>query len=576
MTGKLLKTQWKMFFNGMKSKGMKGQAGLIISIIVIGILAFFLSQLTWEIAGSIPIPIIEVVFPYIFLMSIGMILLIGVPQVFKNLYSEGDLSFLFTLPIPTRKIFWAKYIQSFIGIPLIVFAVTMIPAIIFGIRTGASLTYYPVVLIILFSNVVIGMSLAYLLNLGLIQVLPPKRANELMTVMSALTGLLIYFLFQVPNLFLRDSINQDMVGQLPSFPSWVPLSWGGDAITSVLVGGTGFILPTVFSALVALFLAVLASTLVERGFRTGWIRLSEGSGRKKKKKQNLKSSGSVRHPVVSVGIKEWRAIQRDLREWMVFMPIGFFIIFGVFGFISSGADLSTLLEYEQETWIIAQLIFLFIYANFNGPMAAAAVAREAKSMWLLQILPLTGRQIAIGKLWISWLLSWVILSIIQIVIGILLSWSVLYIVGGLVLTALASIGVSGIGLWMGTIGAKYNPANPQSRLTFAPSLILLILSYVYLFLSLVSLAFIVLPASLRDFFIGQDSIGGFIGFILNIGTFIVEMKTTSPALAIFIGVVGLVVVSIGTAIITIQLAAKRFDKGIDIEMVQSNSGRGLR
>ncbi|MET3696653.1 putative ABC exporter [Bacillus oleivorans] len=197
-------------------------------------------------------------------------------------------------------------------------------------------------------------------------------------------------------------------------------------------------------------------------------------------------------------------------------------------------------------------------------------------MWLLRILPLTGVQIAIGKLWFSWFLSWVILSIIQTIIGILLGWTFLYMIGGLVLTALASISISGMGIWIGTIGAKYNPANPQNRLTFAPSLVLLILSYVYLFVSLISLAFIVLPASFRDFFTNQDSIGGFIGFMLNIGAFIVEMNATSPALAILIGCVGLVVVSIGTAVITIQLAAKRFDKGIEIEMVQANSGRGLR
>ncbi|WP_243299631.1 hypothetical protein [Bacillus litorisediminis] len=63
--------------------------------------------------------------------------------------------------------------------------------------------------------------------------------------------------------------------------------------------------------------------------------------------------------------------------------------------------------------------------------------------------------------------------------------------------------------------------------------------------------------------------------MFNICAFIVEMKATSQRWVYF-GCVGLVFVSLDTAVITVRLAAKRFDRGIEIEMIQANQWRRLR
>ncbi|MCC3358654.1 putative ABC transporter permease subunit [Bacillus sp. REN16] len=569
MTKKLLHVQWRMFINSIRSKGAKGYGGLALSVLVVGFFVALLSKMAWEVSDFIKPNVIEGIFPYIILMSISMILLMGIPQIFKSLYSESDLSFLFTLPIQTRSIFWVKYIQSFVGVPLIVFMLAFIPLLTYGIHAGVGFLYYPVLFLVLFVNMVIGLSLAYLFNLGLIQIIPASRANELMTVMSALSGLFIYVLFQIPNFFYDEPIGKETITQLPAFPKWLPFSWGGDAVASATISSAGLLLPLVLFILVAALLALFSSALVEKGFRTGWIRLSEGG---KKKKVKGERGASLSHPVIAVGIKEWKTIKRDLREWMVFMPIGFFAIFGIFGFLSSGVNIADLREYSDITWMVTQGIFLFIYAMFNGSMSAAAIAREGKSLSILRMLPLKGSQIALGKLWISWLLPWIILSIIEIAIGILLNWSIFYSFIGVIINAVVSIGISGIGIWIGTFGAKYNPANPQNRIKFVPGLLLMILSYIYLFISVIPFGILVIPTEVSDFL---PEAGGFFGFILKIVSFLLEMKSNSPALTLIVAVFFVSLISIGTAVATIALSAGKLDRGVKIEMVQEGA-RKLR
>src|SRR5690625_7084622 len=69
------------------------------------------------------------------------------------------------MPIPTRNIFWMKYLQSYIGIPLLAYVFFVIPLFVYGIVTGASSLYYPVMLVTLLAVTIIGLSIAYLFNL---------------------------------------------------------------------------------------------------------------------------------------------------------------------------------------------------------------------------------------------------------------------------------------------------------------------------------------------------------------------------------------------------------------------------
>src|SRR5690625_6120779 len=132
-----------------------------------------------------------------------MIIVMCVPHVFKDMYSTTDLEHLFTLPIKTKYIFWMKYLKSFFGIPLFLAVFFMVPIITYGIATGVSGVFYPIAFLVMLSFMIIGLSIAYLFNLLLIQVVPASRANEFVTVMSFASGIIVYFIFMAPT-FTND------------------------------------------------------------------------------------------------------------------------------------------------------------------------------------------------------------------------------------------------------------------------------------------------------------------------------------------------------------------------------------
>ncbi|MED3915493.1 hypothetical protein P4599_13345 [Priestia megaterium] len=568
----LLQTEGKLLLNHVKSSKKQAYATIGFSTLFIALIVYFLSKGVWSVAPSLSFETVSSLFSYSCLLLMGMLVLMGIPQVFKNLYSSLDLSFLFTMPIPTKQLFWVKYIKSFLSTPLIMFFLFYIPFIVYGIRVHAHFLFYIISLAVLLSTAVIGLSICYLLNLLLVQLIPAQRANELMTAMSALSGVIVYVLFQLPNFSSNGAPFEKAITALPLFPNWTPFYWASTAITSSAKGSVHAFLPTLSIMGLAFLSMLLSSFLVEKGFRTGWVRLSEG---KAKKRAKISSSKKYRvyHPIMIIGLTDWKNIKRDLREWLVFMPFVFFLIFPAVGFFKSGTTLENLISYKDNVWLGVQVFFLFFYALFNGSMSASSIAREAETASLIKSLPISSWQLALGKLWISWLLPFTLLSTIEIVLGLFIHWSAVQIISGILLKGILTIGISSIGIWLGTIGAKHNPNNPQNRLTFGVSILLAILAYVYLFIALIPFALLNIPSSFKVF---ADELAGngFIGFIAGLVSDLLSFKMTHPAITYLIGIALIIIFSIGIAFLMLKLSTIRLNKGIRVAKVQSRSTLG--
>src|SRR5690625_3104001 len=105
-------------------------------------------------------------------------------------------------------------------------------------------------------------------------------------------------------------------------------------------------------------------------------------------------------------------------------------------------------DFNELSWPIAQMIFLFIYMFSTGSIAAHSIGREGSSLWVLKTLPLSGKHIILGKLWISWLLPFVLLTGVEVVIGLLLGWTFFHSITRIILKTLVTVGLSALGLLM--------------------------------------------------------------------------------------------------------------------------------
>lgn len=573
----LLRNQARILLNTIRTQPGRNIAGYAAGMIALGIILFLFSSAVWAMSPSLNVAVLEGTLSMIFLVVIGFIILLGVPQVFKNLYSGSDLEMLFTMPIPTRKIFWIKYIQSFFGTPLFVYIMIAVPITVYGLATKVSILFYPVVLLALFAISIIGLSIAYLFNLVVIQIVPASRANEFMTVMSFLSGILVYFVITLPNMMNDDPITDVILSDLPILPKWVPVSWGSGAIMNSLNGSLSALLPLALLLLFAGVMMIATTFLVEKGFRTGYIRLSEGSSKKRKRRKASRGQvANIRNPIIAIGKKEWFGIKRDVREWLVFLPILFVVIFGGIGFVSGGGSLTDLRGHGDISWPIAQGLILFVYALANGTISASSIGREGENLWIIQVMPLSGRQIALGKLWISWLLPFVLLIIIEIICAILLGWTAFQLTFGLVILAFLTIGMSAMGLWLGTLGAKYHPTNPQARLNFGISIVMFILSYIYLFIMVFPVAYLVIPIEQIELPTNlEHGMSGFLGILASIVLTLLTWKISHPFIMTIVGLVFLMIISLALTSLFVFLSARQIDKGLKINMVSETSSKPL-
>ncbi|MFA1821052.1 hypothetical protein ACDX78_12875 [Virgibacillus oceani] len=572
----LLKNQWKIFWNMARTQPKVNYISYLVLFVVFFIVLYWLVLGIGVIGDAITEPILAGLLSYGFLIVIGFIILFSLPQVFKHLYSATDLNLLFTMPIPTRYIFWIKYMQSFVGAPIILFVLAIVPLYVYGLYAGVNFLYFPVVLIILLSVIVIGLSIAYLFNLVLVQIIPASRANEFMSVMSVLAGLLVYLLFFLPGRANEEPLTEVILSGLPLFPAWFPVTWASNAITQASTGSFDFFIPFLMMLVLTIIFILVTSTLVDRGFRTGWVKLSEGSGKKRKKATKKKQESKLNRPVIAVGKKEWFTLKRDVREWLSFIPIFIFMFVFLFsGFISGEGNLNDLRGIPELTWPLAQILLLSIYGMTNAQFASFSIAREAKSTWILEILPLSGKEIIFGKLWISWLVPFVILTVIEVVAGLYLGWTALQFIGGIVMKAVLTVGMSGLGIWFGAIGAKYNPENPQNRLRFAPALLMMMASFVYLFLALIPFAILLIPVEAMAFVQEVSNTNGFIGTAGGFIYSVLQWKEASVFLVMVGGFILMLAVSFGVAYLFAVKSARRIEEGIDIEMVQATVSKPL-
>src|SRR5699024_564584 len=219
---------------------------------------------------------------------------------------------------------------------------------------------------------------------------------------------------------------------------------------------------------------------------------------------------------------------------------------------------------------------LFLYAMVNGMIAASSIGREGANVWILRTLPLSGRDIALGKLWISWLMPFVLITILEVAAGIFLGWTILQFVFGIAMKAVITIGISAIGLWLGTLGAKYHPTNPQARLKFGISFLLLLASYVYLLLAFIPYILLNIPAEAADFALEvTNAMTGIFAVAAGIDATHPSSKASRPIIAGAARAGVMLISSLGIASVFIYASARRIDKGIEIDMISETSGKSL-
>jgi ABC-2 type transport system permease protein len=578
MTRLLFQIYWKQFKRNMA--GLR--TSQILPIVAIGLLVLLFAPVfiygVSMLGGMLREESRADLFSIVTLVGVVMTVLFSIPQVFKHLFSSRDVEMLFTMPIATKHIFWVKYGQSFFSTAGFIWILFCLFFFLFGVGADANGWYYVAIPLVSLAIVLIGLTLAYLFNLLLIQILPRNRAKELMTIMTGMAGFFIILVFQLPNILGWNTVSEGVTSALPSLPVMLPTTWAGEALGQFSVGpsSTAFLWGLV-TLIFSVALAWLTSTVVERGFRTGWIRLSEGGGRRKKRKKQMSHSGLLKHPVLFLGLKELRTIQRDPREWMVFLPMLFLLLLPIISLWGDEGVYEEIVANPLFTWLLAHAMIIFFFTMLIGNFTAGSIGREERAVWILRTLPLTGMQIALGKLWVHWLLPLGLVVVMEIALSILLGWAWYMGVAGVISFAVISLGMASIGLWAGTIGGKYNPNNPQQRIEFGTGFLLFFINIPYMLLMFSIAVLLFMPADLQPDVAGvAGSSLGIFSLLAGIVNGVLSGKMLLGDWSMPVGMLIMIFVSLTVTYLFLWLSAKRIDNGIQITIVDGTSSKGLK
>jgi ABC-2 type transport system permease protein len=514
----LLTNQLRVTWNKIRHWPRAALVGTAVSALLITTLLVYLGGLSHGLLQQMNPGTARGFLSLIFLTGFGGVLFFGITAAFATLYMSDDLELLFMAPVSTRAVFAVKSLVVAGGNAVTVLLFVFLPALFYGLLFGAGPLFYPWAVLVGLGLWASGTAVAELLNLLVMRIVPPHRSREAVGVLGGLGGLLIALFFQIPNLVMQSSERFDPSGWLDGqhklfrLMDYFPWGWGSRALAAGAVGdywiALGWILLLLF---LSVLLLVPAFSLVERGFRHGWISLSreQGAGRRKRG-QNMKEDAGLAlrdknglrflsaataagadapawRGMWAVAKKDLLYLKRDSREWFGYLIpliiLAFFIAQNIF--LPGAPSRSSLVT-----------ILALYTIMFSGNMAAQSFGREGESEWILNSVPLAGWSVVWGKLLAAVLPTLVLMELMllgtALTMGLSARMMLLSAAGALLLTLAASA----VGLFFSINHCRYHPDNPRQRIAPGAAWLMFLLNLILILLMAAGLLIVFAPAEL--------------------------------------------------------------------------------
>jgi ABC-2 type transport system permease protein len=413
----LLRNQMRVTLNTFRQRPGRTLAGIMGIFTLTLFLLFSLGSFAYGALSAISPQTIQGFLSLLFMAGLSGQIFFGVTSAFVTLYMAEDLELLFMTPAPIKVVFAVKSLSFFASNLLIAFIFMFLPGIICGLLFQAGAMFYVLAVLVSLGFCLLGTAAAELINLLVMRIVPPHRSKEAVGFIGALTGILIALIFQLPGLLINNKENLNLNSWLASQENFLhvmdyfPWGWGSFSLINGLAGN--YAAAIFWSLLLVLSGGLafgLAFVLVERGFRGGFISLSQGEGGRRRKERTASAGachettgknqasffqesvayhGSAWQGTWAVAKKDLLTLKRDTREWFAFLVPLILMAFFIGQYIMAPSA-------SSRSSLIAVLI---MYTNmFSGNMALRAFGREGESDWLLNIVPLAGWPVVWGKL----------------------------------------------------------------------------------------------------------------------------------------------------------------------------------
>jgi ABC-2 type transport system permease protein len=429
-----------------------------------------------------------------FLTFLAMLLFSNVVIALSTFYLSSDLPFLLSSPLRFSSVFTLKFVETTLNSSTLLLIFGLPIFIVCGQEYGVSWLYYLAIPVMLLPFIVIPATLGTGLTMALVRFFPVKRVHQVLTVFGLILGGGVVILFR----FLRPEQLVDEIGinqmlsyiqqsRIPTSP-YLPSTWATEVLMSLIEGNRAQTLVNLgwlFGAAGGLYL--LALLLAQRIYYDGWTGNAESRTVKTMQRMTLSEHWVQRmtwlHPATrALLIKDLKLFWRDTTQWSQLLMLAALLIIYFFNIKSLPL---------RNIYIKNLISFLnlglagFVLASLGARFIFPSTSLEGSSFWVVHSSPMVYRRFLLAKFSIFLLPLLVLAETLVIISNLLLGVSGYMMLLSTGTICLITIGLTGLGVGMGAIYPKFINENPAQIAISVGGVLYMILSLVYIGVTIV-------------------------------------------------------------------------------------------
>lgn len=346
---------------------------------------------------------------WLFLTFLGFLAFSGVVTSLSTFFLSDDLRLLLTAPIPRERLFLARFTRT---VAQASWMVTMfLTPVLLGVGAArcAPLAFYAAAVLTVVPFAMIPVALGAGTTLLLVNVLPARRARDVLMLVSLLfaVALVLLLRFIEPERLLRVESLPDVAGffanlQSPVMPL-MPSFWAGESLFAALQGGTDLLHGAALWT-TALACAVLLGAADRRWHFAGYSRSQEAQKARVSQLRlvdaiaGLLPLSTVRRQLV---VKDVKVFLRDVSQWLQLLPLCALVLLYLYNFRTLDLErIPYMSGFLKNVYALVNLAMAgFVLATVAVRFVFPAVSAEGAAFWIVRTSPISLRDFLWSKFW---------------------------------------------------------------------------------------------------------------------------------------------------------------------------------
>jgi ABC-2 type transport system permease protein len=346
---------------------------------------------------------------WLFLTFLGFLAFSGVVASLSTFFLSDDLRLLVAAPIPRGRLFLARFTRT-VGQASWMVAMFLTPVLLgVGAARCAPFTYYAAAGLTVVPFATIPVALGAGATLLLVNVLPARRARDVLMLVSLLfaAALVLILRFIEPERLLRVESLPDIADffanlQSPVMPL-LPSFWAGESLFAELQGGRDLLHGAALWT-TALAFTVLLGAADRRWHLAGYSRSQESAKARVKQLRAIDAVAralplsTVRRELV---VKDVKVFLRDVNQWLQLLPLCALVLLYLYNFRTLDLDrIPYMSGFLKNVYALVNLAMAgFVLATVAVRFVFPAVSAEGAAFWIVRASPVSLRDFLWSKFW---------------------------------------------------------------------------------------------------------------------------------------------------------------------------------